>query len=129
MILVDVEKTAGISGCTQAAEDLLHHDGAVPLPPAVRAAVEGDQLPPGGQVGGAEIADGAPVILKGGALMKHLVDAREERHFQDMSLLHALGWRAAYRDSIPADYMSREITDGHSLEGFAIAQVSQSGFL
>ena len=29
-----------------------------------------------------------------------------------MSLLHALGWRAAYRDSIPADYMSREITDG-----------------
>ena len=41
-----------------------------------------------------------------------LTDACEEKHFQDMSLLHALGWRAAYRDSIPADYMSREITDG-----------------
>lgn len=41
-----------------------------------------------------------------------LVDACQERHFRDMSLLHALGWRAAYRDSIPADYMTREITDG-----------------
>ena len=41
----------------------------------------------------------------------HIVDACTEEHFQDMSLLHALGWRAAYRDSIPADYMSREITD------------------
>jgi len=28
-----------------------------------------------------------------------------------MSLLHALGWRAAYRDSIPPDYITREITD------------------
>lgn len=46
--------------------------------------------------------------------MEHvrLVDACTEKHFQDMSLLHALGWRAAYRDSIPADYMAREITDG-----------------
>lgn len=41
-----------------------------------------------------------------------LTNACEDRHFQDMSLLHALGWRAAYRDSIPADYMTREITDG-----------------
>lgn len=41
----------------------------------------------------------------------HLVDARKEKHFQDMSLLHALGWRSAYRDSIPADYLAREITD------------------
>ena len=40
-----------------------------------------------------------------------IVDACREQHFRDMSLLHALGWRAAYRDSIPADYMSREITD------------------
>ena len=40
-----------------------------------------------------------------------IVDAQSEQHFRDMSLLHALGWRAAYRDSIPADYMSREITD------------------
>ena len=43
--------------------------------------------------------------------MERLVNSCEEQHFQDMSLLHALGWRAAYRDSIPADYMSREITD------------------
>ena len=40
-----------------------------------------------------------------------IVDACREQHFGDMSLLHALGWRAAYRDSIPADYMAREITD------------------
>lgn len=42
----------------------------------------------------------------------HLIDACKEQHFQDMSLLHALGWRTAYRDSIPADYLSREITNG-----------------
>lgn len=42
----------------------------------------------------------------------HLENACEKRHFRDMSLLHALGWRTAYRDSIPADYMAREITDG-----------------
>ena len=41
----------------------------------------------------------------------HLVDACKAQHFRDMSLLHALGWRAAYRSSIPADYMAREITD------------------
>lgn len=41
-----------------------------------------------------------------------IADACEERHFRDMSLLHALGWRAAYRDNVPADYMAREITDG-----------------
>lgn len=40
-----------------------------------------------------------------------LIDAREEKHFCDMSLLHALGWRTAYRDSIPAGYLDREITD------------------
>ena len=40
-----------------------------------------------------------------------LVDACEEQHFRDMSLLHALGWRTAYRDSIPADYLDREITE------------------
>lgn len=40
-----------------------------------------------------------------------LVDPSAEVHFRDMSLLHALGWRAAYRDSVPADYLAREITD------------------
>ena len=38
-------------------------------------------------------------------------DACDERQFRDMSLLHALGWRTAYQDSIPADFMAREITD------------------
>ena len=33
-----------------------------------------------------------------------IADACEERHFRDMSLLHALGWRAAYRDSVPGNY-------------------------
>lgn len=42
---------------------------------------------------------------------RYLCDACTERHFQDMSLLHALGWRTAYRDSIPAGYMAQEITD------------------
>lgn len=41
----------------------------------------------------------------------YFVDSCEETHFQKMSLLHALGWRTAYRDSIPADYLAREITD------------------
>ncbi len=40
-----------------------------------------------------------------------LIDPYEEKHFCDMSLLHALGWRTAYRDSIPAGYLDREITD------------------
>ena len=40
-----------------------------------------------------------------------LIDPCEEKHFCDMSLLHALGWRTAYRDSIPAGYLDREITD------------------
>lgn len=43
--------------------------------------------------------------------MEQIYLACSEQHFRDMSLLHALGWRAAYRDSIPADYMAREITD------------------
>ena len=41
----------------------------------------------------------------------HIVDACREQHFRDMSHLHALGWRAAYRDSIPSDYIAWEITD------------------
>ena len=41
----------------------------------------------------------------------HIADTCTKQHFRDMSLLHALGWRAAYRDSIPADYMAQEITD------------------
>ena len=41
-----------------------------------------------------------------------LIDACTETHFAHMSLLHALGWRTAYRDVVPADYMAGEITDG-----------------
>jgi len=48
-----------------------------------------------------------------------LIDACEERHFRDMSRLHALGWRTAYRDSIPAGYMTREITDDRWTAVFA----------
>ena len=48
-----------------------------------------------------------------------LIDACNERHFRDMSRLHALGWRAAYRDSIPAGYMTREITDDRWTAVFA----------
>lgn len=47
-----------------------------------------------------------------------LVDACTEEHFRDMSLLHALGWRAAYRDCIPADYLAREITDSRWVSVF-----------
>ena len=39
------------------------------------------------------------------------VDAVTEEHFALMSRIHALGWRAAYADAIPPDYMAREITD------------------
>ncbi|MDE6880103.1 MAG: hypothetical protein K2P20_01960 [Oscillospiraceae bacterium] len=48
-----------------------------------------------------------------------LIDACEEKHFRDMSHLHALGWRTAYRDSIPAGYMTQEITDGRWTAVFA----------
>lgn len=66
----DVEKTAGISGGLHTFQDLLHHNGAAPLSPAVRVGVEGDQFPPGGQVGGTEITDGVPggLIHPGGAI-------------------------------------------------------------
>lgn len=50
--------------------------------------------------------------------MVQIVDASREKHFSDMSLLHALGWRAAYRDSIPADYMDREITENRWVSVF-----------
>ena len=48
-----------------------------------------------------------------------LIDACEERHFRGMSRLHALGWRTAYRDSIPTGYMTREITDDRWTAVFA----------
>lgn len=41
------------------------------------------------------------------------LEAHTETHFKDMSLLHALGWRAAYHDLIPKDYLDREILDDH----------------
>lgn len=39
------------------------------------------------------------------------VNAIREDHFRAMSLIHALGWRDTYADCLPADYMSREITN------------------
>lgn len=41
----------------------------------------------------------------------HFVNAEQEKHFKAMSLIHALGWRTAYRGMVPSDYMEREITD------------------
>ena len=39
------------------------------------------------------------------------LEAHTETHYKDMSLLHALGWRAAYHGLIPKDYLDREILD------------------
>lgn len=41
----------------------------------------------------------------------HFADAATQEHFETMSLIHALGWRTTYQNAVPADYMSREITD------------------
>ena len=70
ILLEDVQETAGIACCFQTAENLLHYGGAVTLPPVVRVGVEGDQLSPIGQIGGAELADGVPggVVYSGGAI-------------------------------------------------------------
>lgn len=38
-------------------------------------------------------------------------DAVNRKHFTDMSLIHALGWRTTYTNAVPADYMSEQITD------------------
>jgi len=40
-----------------------------------------------------------------------LVDACTQRHFEEMSLLHALGWRTTYAPYLDSAYMAREITD------------------
>ncbi|MCI8537814.1 MAG: GNAT family N-acetyltransferase [Oscillospiraceae bacterium] len=39
------------------------------------------------------------------------VDACTDRHFADMSLIHALGWRDTYVDAVPAAWMAEHITD------------------
>ena len=46
------------------------------------------------------------------------VDATLEEHFAAMSLIHALGWRKAYPDAVPADWMAREITDDRWISTF-----------
>lgn len=45
-------------------------------------------------------------------------DACTQVHFRDMSLLHALGWRTAYRGYIPDSFLSGEITDGRWIPVF-----------
>lgn len=47
-----------------------------------------------------------------------IVEACCQEHFVAMSLIHALGWRAAYPDAVPADFMAREITDDRWVEQF-----------
>jgi len=46
------------------------------------------------------------------------VEASQEEHFRAMSLIHALGWRDTYVDAVPADFMSREITDDRWVDVF-----------
>lgn len=41
----------------------------------------------------------------------YFVTAEQERHFEAMSLIHALGWRTTYQEAVPSDYMKREITE------------------
>lgn len=48
----------------------------------------------------------------------HLVDACTDKHFEAMSLIHALGWRDTYVGYVPADYMAREITDDRWVKYF-----------
>lgn len=48
----------------------------------------------------------------------YFADACTDRHFRDMSLLHALGWRDTYADAVPADFMASEITDGRWVDIF-----------
>lgn len=47
-----------------------------------------------------------------------ILDACSMKHFQAMSLLHAKGWREAYRDVFPQSYMDREITDQRWVPAF-----------
>lgn len=46
------------------------------------------------------------------------VDACESRHFEAMSLIHALGWRDTYVGHVPGAYMERVITDDHWVDYF-----------
>lgn len=46
------------------------------------------------------------------------VDATTQEHFAAMSLIHAMGWRAAYPDAVPAEFMAKEITDDRWIETF-----------
>ena len=48
----------------------------------------------------------------------YVTDACTEAHFRDMSLLHALGWRAAYRGYIPDSFLSANVTDGRWVPTF-----------
>ena len=47
-----------------------------------------------------------------------IVEASTQEHFRAMSLIHAQGWRAAYRDAVPADWMAEHITDDRWVETF-----------
>lgn len=46
------------------------------------------------------------------------IDATTQEHYAAMSLLHALGWRTTYADSVPPEFMAREITDHRWVDYF-----------
>lgn len=48
----------------------------------------------------------------------HIVEAQTEAHFAAMSRIHALGWRAAYPDAVPAQWMEEHITDDRWVDLF-----------
>ena len=48
----------------------------------------------------------------------HIAEARTEAHFAAMSRIHALGWRAAYPDAVPTQWMEEHITDDRWVDLF-----------
>ena len=47
-----------------------------------------------------------------------IVQAASEGHFAAMSRIHALGWRSAYPDAVPARWMAEHITDDRWVKYF-----------
>lgn len=48
----------------------------------------------------------------------HFIDATTQTHYEAMSLLHALGWRTTYADTLPPEFMAQEITDHRWVDYF-----------
>ena len=48
----------------------------------------------------------------------HIIEASTEEQFRAMSLIHALGWRSAYPDAVPAQWMAEHVTDDRWVDLF-----------